>query len=81
MSNTATAAATMGKLNAMRSDLIGKLVTARAASDNRPIYGKVESVDLCIAPFPQCGWFRVTVENRGLFVPCDSKTVAIYANA
>jgi len=76
-----TADSSMEKLNALRSNLVGKLVTAKAASDNRQIYGMVESVDLCIAPFPQCGWFRVTVENRGVFVPCDSETVSIYANA
>ena len=56
-------------------------VTAKHAQHGGDVYGECVAVDECIAPTPQNGWFRATVCMRGVYTPCDARTIVLQGHA
>ncbi len=65
----------------VKSDLMGKIVSAKSASTNEPIYGEVVNIRLCIDHAPQFGRILVDVLNGGWVRVADYSTVKIQGNA
>jgi hypothetical protein len=76
-----TATETADQAKSLSSKFVGMIVSGRAASDNRPVYGRVSEVFEAIDHAPNFVRFLAYVENRGQYVPCDVQTLNIEANS
>jgi hypothetical protein len=76
-----TATETAAQTKSLSSKFVGMIVSARAASDNRPVYGRVSDVFEAIDHAPNFVRFLAHVENRGKYVPCNVETLTIEGNS